>query len=172
MIAPEPFPEEQSWKDWIDQFQSTAVINGWKDKQKLIRLKVCLTRRALLTYNKFSATAWVSFKNVVIVLAKYFEPESKKVLYLVEFQSHWKKRTELWEDFGKGLRVIVDKAYPMLKDDPRQQLALQYNLSQLHKAQVALANSHIRKPVSLGEGALPLRNHQGKILVLYLILWY
>ena len=58
VIAPEPFPEEQSWEDWIDQFQSTAVINGWKDKQKLIRfLKVCLTRRVLLMYNEFSVTA-------------------------------------------------------------------------------------------------------------------
>ena len=100
-------------------------------------LKVHLTGRALLVHKKFSVTACMSFKNAVIALVEHFEPESRRDLYLAEFQSHSKKRTELWADFGEDLRVLVDKAYPMLEDDARQQLALQHYLSQLCNDQVA-----------------------------------
>ena len=43
VITPEPFSGEQSWEDWIDQFESIAAINGWSDEQKLVWLKVRLT---------------------------------------------------------------------------------------------------------------------------------
>ena len=131
VITPEPFSGEQSWEDWIDQFESIASINGWNDEQKLIWLKVRLTGRALLVYKKFSVTARASFKNAVVASAERFELESRRDLYLAEFQSRCKKRTESWADFGEDLRVMVDKAYPMLEDDARQQLALQHYLSQL-----------------------------------------
>ena len=131
VITPEAFSGEQSWEDRIDQFESIAWINGWNDEQKLIWLKVRLTGRALLAYKKFSVKAYASFKNAVVALVERFEPESRRDLYLAEFQSRCKKRTESWADFGKDLRVLVDKAYPMLEDDVRQQLALQRYLSQL-----------------------------------------
>ena len=35
VIIPEPFSGEDSWEDWIDQFDSIAEINHWKDEQKL-----------------------------------------------------------------------------------------------------------------------------------------
>ena len=93
VIIPEPFSGEQSWEDRIDQFESIAAINGWSDEQKLVWLKVCLTGRALLAYKKFSVTACLSFKNAVVALAERFEPESRRDLYLAEFQSRCKKRT-------------------------------------------------------------------------------
>ena len=60
-------------------------------------------------------------------LAGRFEPESKQDIYLMEFQSHCKKQTEFWVEFGEDLRILVDKAYPMLEDDVRHQLALQHS---------------------------------------------
>ena len=74
----------------------------------------------MLAYKKFSVTACASFKNATVALAEHFEPESRRDLYFAEFQSRCKKRTELWADFGEDLRVLVDKAYPMLEDDGRQ----------------------------------------------------
>ena len=65
VITPEPFSGEQSWEDWIDQFESIASINGWNDEQKLIWLKVRLTGRALLAYKKFSVTAHASFERML-----------------------------------------------------------------------------------------------------------
>ena len=42
VIIPEPFSGEESWGDWIDQFDSIAEINRWNDEQKLMWLKVRL----------------------------------------------------------------------------------------------------------------------------------
>ena len=104
-----------------------------------------LTGKALLAYKKFPVTARMTFKNTVVALAGHFDLESRRDLYLVEFQSHCKKRTESWVEFDEDLRILVDKAYPMLEDDARQQLALQRYLSQLHDDQIAFGVKQ-RKP--------------------------
>ena len=148
VITPELFSGEQSWEDWIDQFETIATINGWNDEQKLIWLKVRLTGRALLAFKKFPVTARATFKAAVVALAGRFEPDSKRDLYLAEFQSRCKKRTESWVEFGEDLRILVDKAYPMLEDDARQQLALQRYLSQLHHDQIAFGVKQ-RKPKTI-----------------------
>ena len=137
MITPEPFSGEQPWEDWINQFKTNVTINGWNNEQKLIWLKVQLMGRALLAFKKFPVTAHAMFKSAIVVLAGRFEAESKHFLYLVGFQSHCKKRTKSWVDFGEDPRIPVDKAYPMVEDDARQQLALQSYLSQLHIDQIA-----------------------------------
>ena len=98
-----------------------------------------------MAYKKFSVTARASFENAVVALAERFEPESRRDLYLTEFQSRCKRRTESWADFGEDLRVLVDKAYPTLEDDARQQLALQHYLSQLCNDQVTFGVKQ-RKP--------------------------
>ena len=105
MITPEPFSGEQSWEDWIDQFETIAMINGCNDEQKLIWLKVQLTGRALLVFMKFPVTAHATFKAAVVTLARHFEPESKLDLYFAEFQSCCKKWTESWVEFGCCLGV-------------------------------------------------------------------
>ena len=139
VIVPECFTGEGSFEDWIDQFESIAEINHWNDGQKLMWLKVRLTGRALMAYKKFSVTARGSFKNAIKALQERFEPESRKDLYRAEFQTRCKGKTESWPEFGEDLRALVDRAYPSLDDEARQQLALQRYLSQLDNEQVAFS---------------------------------
>ena len=87
VIIPECFLGEGSCEDWIDQFESIAEINHWSDGQKLMWLKVRLTGRALMAYKKFPTTACGSFKNAIRALQERFEPESRRNLYLAEFQT-------------------------------------------------------------------------------------
>ena len=148
VIIPEVYSGEQPWEDWIDQFESIAAINGWDEEKKLVWLKVRLTGRALLAFKKFSVTTKASYKNVVVAMQERFEPQSKRDLYLAEFQVCCKKRTETWADYGEDLRIFVDKAYPTLDDDARQQLALQRYLSQLQDEQVAFGVKQ-RKPKTI-----------------------
>ena len=148
VIVPEVYSGEQPWEDWIDQFESIAAINGWNEEKKLVWLKVRLTGRALLAFRKFSVTTKASLKNVVVAMQERFEPQSKRDLYLAEFQVSCKKRTETWADYGEDLRILVDKAYPTLDDDARQQLALQRYLSQLQDEQVAFGVKQ-RKPKTI-----------------------
>ena len=145
VIVPECFSGEQCYEDWIDQFESIAEINHWNDGQKLMWLKVRLTGRALMAYKKFPTIVRGSFKNAVKALQERFEPESRRDLYLAEFQTRRKGKTESWPEFGEDLRALVDKAYPTLDDEAWQQLALQRYLSQLDNEQVAFGVKQ-RKP--------------------------
>ena len=145
VIVPECFSGGECYEDWIDQFESIAEINHWNDEQKLMWLKVCLTGRALMAYKKFPTTACGSFKNAVKALQERFEPESRRDLYLAEFQTRCKRKTESWPEFGEDLRGLMDKAYPTLDNEARQQLALQRYLSQLDNEQVAFSVKQ-RKP--------------------------
>lgn len=52
VIIPEPFSGEESWEDWIDQFDSSAEINHWKDEQKLMWLKIRLVFSVTRPYKK------------------------------------------------------------------------------------------------------------------------
>ena len=60
-------------------------------------------------------------------------------MYLAEFQTRRKTKTESWPEFGEDLLALVDKAYPSLDDEARQQLALQKYLSQLDNEQVSFS---------------------------------
>ena len=148
VIVLECFSGNGCYEDWIDQFESIAEINHWSDEQKLIWLKVCLTGRALMAYKKFPLTARGSFKNAVKALQERFKPESRRDLYLAEFQTRRKGKTESWPELGEDLRALVDKAYPTLDDEARQQLALQRYLSQLDNEQVAFSVKQ-RKPKTI-----------------------
>ena len=50
-----------------------------------------------------------------------------------------KKHSEGWADFAEELRRLVDKAYPDLEANAREQLALSHYLSRLHNPQVGFA---------------------------------
>ena len=109
VIVPEYFSSEGSYEDWIDQFESIAEINHWNDEQKLMWLKVHLTGRVLMAYKKFPTTARGSYKNAIKAMQERFEPESRRDLYLAEFQTRRKGKTETWPEFGEDFRVLVDK---------------------------------------------------------------
>ena len=94
VIVPEYFSGEESYKDWLDQFESIAEINHWNSEQKLMWLKVCLAWRALMAYKKFPTTALGSYKNAIKALQERFEPENHQDLYLVEFQVRHKGKME------------------------------------------------------------------------------
>ena len=125
VIVPECYSGEGPFEDWINQFESIAEINCWDDKQKLRWLKVRLIRRALKAYKKFPVAARASFKKAIKALQEWFEPGSRRGLYLAEFQTRRKVKTESWPEFGEDLLALVDKVYPLLDDEVQQQLALQ-----------------------------------------------
>ena len=75
VITTKPFLGEQPWEDWIDQFETIAMIIGWNDEQKLICLKVQLMGRGLLAYKKFPVMAHMTSKNTVVALAGCFDHE-------------------------------------------------------------------------------------------------
>ena len=69
-------------------------------------------------------------------LQERFEPSCRKERYQAQFQTRNKKKEESWADFADSL---VDKAYPDLEDNAKEQLALNHSVSQIENGQVAFS---------------------------------
>ena len=120
---------EDSWDDWIVRFENIASVNSWNDEAKLKWIKV-----------RHSKGCQKSLEEVMkIALTQQFEPASKRELYNAELQVRAKKHSEGWADFAEELCRLVDKAYPDLEANAREQLALSHYLSRLHNPQVGFA---------------------------------
>ena len=64
---------------------------------------------------------------------------SRQTRFQAEFQTHKRKRTEGWATYAEDLKTLVEKAFPDIGDDAREQLALTRYMDQLDQPQVAFA---------------------------------
>ena len=130
---------KQSWSDWVDHFDSVAVVNGWEaaDKKKWIRARI--TGRAATAYKRLSDDDQSTYGKITAALKKRFEPECRKELFIAEFHQRRKRRTEDWAAYGEDLRTLVEKAYPTLQAVAQELLALNHFLSQIENPQLAFA---------------------------------
>ncbi len=150
VITPDSFSGEGSWDDWIDHFESVAAVNEWDDSKKLLWLRVRLTGRAQTAFKQLSTETRASYATCKQGLRERFEPESKKELYLAEFQSRRKRKDEEWPAFAEDLRVLATKAYPDLPAEAKEQLALTHYLGQIENVQVAFSVKQ-KRPKALDE---------------------
>ena len=121
-------------------------MNGWSEANKLLWLPVSLSGKA-------RTDAKSSYGTAKEALQKHFEPESKRKLYLVEFQTRRRRHSEQWNDFGDKLRVLADKAFPELDDKAKELLSLQRYLSELDNPKIAFAVRQ-RQPKTLDEAVM------------------
>ena len=69
----------------MDHFNNVAAVNGWDAEQKLLWLKVRMSRRAQMTFKKLPNDTNGSFDAAVKALGKRFVPQNicKHELYLL-----------------------------------------------------------------------------------------
>ena len=80
--------EAGNWDEWIDHFESVAVMNGWEtDADKLKWLHVRLTGRASMAFKRIPEATCNHYDDCKKALTKQYELESKWELYVAEFQS-------------------------------------------------------------------------------------
>ena len=150
LVLPEPFSGETSWEEWNFHFSNVADVNEWDDEQKLKWLRVRLTGRAQMVFQRLPAEARASYAEATSALMERFEPKSRKIRFQVEFQTRRKKKIEGWADFADDLKTLVDKAFPDLQQEAREHLALQSYLQQLEQPQVAFGVRQ-KRPTTLDE---------------------
>ena len=110
VVLPELFTGEGSWEEWRFHFDNVAVVNGWRDEQKLQWLKVRLTGRAQKAFQRLSDEAKGTFDGATAALKERYEPQSRKTRYQAEFQARRKKPNEGWADFAEDLQALIEKA--------------------------------------------------------------
>jgi len=83
LILSEVFSDEEDYCEWIQHFESVAVVNGWNDITKLQWLHVCVTGKAHMAFTRAKSE---SYKQAREALQECFEPSSKAELYKNELQ--------------------------------------------------------------------------------------
>ena len=150
VVLPEPYNGEGSWTDWYEHFESVAAVNRWKAKEKLLWLRVRLVGRAATAFKRVPEPARGSFDDCCEALKERYDPSSKRELYLAELMGRKKRRSEDWATFSEDLKTLVDRAYPELQYDAKEQLALTHYLGQLEQQQAAFSVKQ-RRPKSVDE---------------------
>ena len=113
-----------------------ASVNEWDDVQKLKWLKVRLTGRAQIAFQRLPEATRNDYAAATKALKDKFEPGSRKPRYQAELQTRRKKKGESCADFAEDLRLLADKAFPEFQDGARERLALNAYLAQLDHPQV------------------------------------
>ena len=137
LVLPEPFTGETDYCDWIDHFENVAAVNGWDEAAKLQWLRVRLTGRAQTALKRLPEATRESYADTLAALKRRFEPESKRELYIAEFQARRKGKTESWADFAEDLRKLADRAYNDLQEEAKEKLSLNRYLDQIADSQVS-----------------------------------
>ena len=106
------------------------------DEQKLKWLKVRLTGRAQIAFQRLPEATRGHYAAATKALKDRFEPASRKTHYQAELQARRKKKGESWADFAEDLKVLADKAFLEFEDGARERLALNAYLGQMDHPQV------------------------------------
>ena len=139
VITPDAFNGELSWDEWIGHFESVARVNEWDDATRLLWLEVRMTGKAQSAWRRITNEAKSHYDTAKAALRKRFEPDSRRELYTVEFQTRRRNRGESWEELADTLHILADKAFPDLQDQAKEQLSLDRYLASLDKPELALA---------------------------------
>ena len=152
VLLPDPFDgEKTSWPEWETHFKHVAVVNKWESAdEKLKWLRVRLTGKALAAFSRCSEAVRSDYGECMKALAKRFNPDSKREVYVAELHSRNRRKEEDWATYADILKGLADKAYPDLEEAARERLALNQFLGELDKPQVAFGVRQGR-PKSLDE---------------------
>ena len=121
----------------MEHFESVADVNEWDEASKKKWLRVRLTGRAATAYKRLTAEVKGDYDATIKALTDRFETESRKELFLAEFQCRRKKKTEDWATFADNLLILAEKAYPSLQPEAQELLALNHYLDHLNNPHVA-----------------------------------
>ena len=150
LVLPERFNGTGNFNEWISHFEGIAAINKWTDNDKSLWLKVRLTDKAHMALTRLPNNANESYASLKAALKERFEPSSKQEVYKAEFESRRKRSAESWGDFGDELLQLVDKAFPALQSEAKEQLALSRYLDQLTPMEVSFGVKQ-RRPTTVNE---------------------
>ena len=94
LVLPEVYSGEGNFDDWISHFESVSAVNGWTDGDKLLWICVRLTGKAQVAYTRLphvtADSRQQTYTAVKGALRERFEPDSKRELYKVQFESRKK----------------------------------------------------------------------------------
>lgn len=92
LIVTDVFDGEGSWKQWIRHLGNAAAVNNWDDEAILKWLKVRLTGKAQIAFERLAAEKQTEYG--LTALEKRFEPTSCQTRYQAQLLTHQRKKDE------------------------------------------------------------------------------
>ena len=153
LVLPDTFNGEGStWTDWKFHFNNVASVNAWDNDQKLLWLKVRLTDRVRREpFNFYRQTRSRHSTEPSKLWMKDLSQLARRTCTKLSFKVGERNELRLsWADFADDLKTLVDKGYPDLGEDAREQISLHAYLQQLEPPQVAFSVKQ-KRPKTLVE---------------------
>ena len=94
LVLPEVFSGEGDFDEWISHFESISAVNRWTDNENLLWICVRLIGKAQVAYAWLPRETQQTYTAVKDTLREHFEPDSKRELYKVQFESRRKQSEE------------------------------------------------------------------------------
>ena len=130
--------EEQSdgetFHDWLEQFQSIAVLGGWNDHTKLVNLTTRLRGPAYSFYRSCAPEQRSNYKLLVEQLTNRFTPVQIQAVQSQLFHDRRQKAKESVDEYAESLKKLFARAYSNLRRGGQEAEAM---------GQVVLANQFV-----------------------------
>ena len=101
----------ETFLDWLEQFESVAVLGDWNDHYKLVHLTTKLRGAAYSFYRSCSPTQRSSYALLVEELKKRFTPVKLAAVQSQLFHDRQQGPKESVDEFAQDLRKLFAKAY-------------------------------------------------------------
>ena len=165
VVVPEKFDGTTDFDTWVSNFECVSTINGWTNDEKRLWMCVSLKGRAHVAYNCFDHETQKSYDAVKAALQERFEPQWKSTIYRTEFEKCHKAGGDSWLDFSDRLMILTRKAFPELRSESLEVIALKKFLDQLQDPRISLAVKQLR-PKTLREAASATMEQESYLLTL------
>ncbi len=145
-ITPELFNGDAPLQEYLGQFESVAMWNGWNDNQKAQQLFMSLRGRARGVIREQSEWRTITYQELVERLQTTFSGQAE--LYLAQLRCCQQQPQESLQDFSQSVRKLVDNAYVGMQEGARNRLARDHFMGNLRDKDIRSA-VHLSRPTSL-----------------------
>ena len=101
----------ETFQDWLEQFESIAVLGGWSEHAKLVNLTARLRGGAYSFFRSCSPEQRSSYPLLVAELKKRFTPVKLTAIQTQLFHDRVQGAKESVDEFAQALRQLFSKAY-------------------------------------------------------------
>ena len=127
--------ESDSFQDWIEQFESVAILGGWSEQGKLVHLTTRLKGAAYSFYRSCTPTERASYKQLVARLKERFTPVKLTAIQTQYFHDRQQGPKETVDEYAQALRKLFKTAYTgVLRNEPGSAEMGQTVLTNLYRA--------------------------------------
>ena len=108
--------------DYLEHFDICALANGWEQERKALMIATCLKGEALEVFKTLDGEERKDYEIVKRTLRSAFRADDFKYTALNEFHARTMFPSETPQKYLFELKRLINKAFPELGEDAREQL--------------------------------------------------